>query len=295
MLYFQLWPLLTGNRKLRMIPTHQLDKTNNQELIVIHLDMPGNNYNSDKPHRHNYFEFFYFENGGGVHVVDFIEFPIQSNSVHIVAPGQIHQVKREATCHGFVILFELNAIKAPGAIDNFLFEHACMNAEECDPTYKLNELKASRNSERINNIWNYFQSNNNLDSLSLLNEFYAFCIDCMKKRQEKLTVVNSDYMRFRKFLSLKYKELKKVQDYAELMNMSDKSLNNLVKKYSGKNTSQVIFDQIILEAKRLLLTGISIKESAYDLKFDDPAHFSKFFRTQTGMAPSVFQNLHGKN
>jgi AraC family transcriptional activator of pobA len=278
-----------------MIPTHQLDKTNNQELIVIHLDLPGSNYNSDKPHRHNYFEFFYFVAGGGTHVVDFIEFQIHANSVHIVGPGQIHQLKRAAGCHGFVILFELNAIKAPGAIENFLFEHACMNAEELDPIYKLNEAHASKNIERINSIWNYFQTGNNLDSLSLLNELYALCIDCMKKRQEKVTTVNSDYLRFRKFLSSKYKELKKVQDYAELMNMSDKSLNNLVKKYTGKNASQLIFDQIIMEAKRRLLLGISIKESAYDLKFDDPAHFSKFFRTQTGMAPSAFQNLHEKS
>jgi AraC family transcriptional activator of pobA len=278
-----------------MIPTHELDNTDNHELIVIHLDSPGSNYNYDKAHRHNYFEFFYFINGGGVHIVDFIEFPIHPNSVHIIGPGQVHQIKRAGGCHGFVILFELNAIKAPGAIENFLFEHACMNAEELNPTYKLNDQHAITNTERINNIWNYSQTNNNLDLLSLLNEFYALSIDCMKKRQEKLTAVNSDYLRFRKFLSLKYKELKKVQDYADLMNMSDKSLNNLVKKYSGKNTSQVIFDQIIIEAKRLLLTGISIKESAYDLKFDDPAHFSKFFRTQTGMTPSIFQNLHEKN
>ncbi len=278
-----------------MIPTHYLDKTNNQELLVIHLDRPGGNpYSYDKPHRHNYFEFFYFENGGGVHVVDFVEFPIHANSVHIIGPGQIHQVKRTADCEGVVIFFELNVIKAPVEIENFLFEHACMNAEELDPTYKLNDRQAVKNIERMYNILNYFQANNNLDSLSLLNEFYAFCIDCMKKRQEKLTLVDSDYMRFRKFLRLKYKELKKVQDYAELMNMSDKSLNNLVKKYSGKNTSQLIFDQIIMEAKRLLLMGISIKESAYDLKFDDPAHFSKFFRTQTGISPSAFQNLHEK-
>lgn len=277
-----------------MIPTHQLDKATNQEFVVIHLDLPGSNYNSDKPHRHNYFEFFYFEHGGGIHVIDFIEFPIHSNSVHIVGPGQIHQVKRAAGCHGFVILFELNAINASAPIENFFFEHACLNAEELDPTYKLSDQQVATNIERAKNIWNYFQTHNNLDMLSLLNEFYALSIDCMKKRQEKLTTVSSDYMRFRKFLNLKYKELKKVQDYAELMNMSDKSLNNLVKKYSGKNVSQLIFDQIIMEAKRLLLMGISIKESAYDLKFDDPAHFSKFFRTQTGMAPSAFQNLHEK-
>ena len=45
-----------------------------------------------------------------------------------------------------------------------------------------------------------------------------------------------------------------------------------------------------MEAKRLLNTGISIKETAYALNFDDPGHFSKFFKTKTNISPSEFQN-----
>jgi AraC-like DNA-binding protein len=45
-----------------------------------------------------------------------------------------------------------------------------------------------------------------------------------------------------------------------------------------------------MEAKRLLRTGMSVKESAYALNFDDPGHFSKFFKNKTGESPSDFQN-----
>jgi len=47
-----------------------------------------------------------------------------------------------------------------------------------------------------------------------------------------------------------------------------------------------------MEAQRLLNTGMSAKEVAFDLQFDDPAHFSKFFKNQTGIPPSEFQKVH---
>ena len=84
--------------------------------------------------------------------------------------------------------------------------------------------------------------------------------------------------------------MKKVKEYAEALHMSEKSLNDLVKKHTGQSTSKIIYKPLIMEAKRLLNTGISIKETAYSLNFDDPAHFSKFFKTKTGISPSEFQN-----
>ncbi|HET6243559.1 MAG TPA: helix-turn-helix domain-containing protein [Bacteroidia bacterium] len=38
-------------------------------------------------------------------------------------------------------------------------------------------------------------------------------------------------------------------------------------------------------------SGLTAKESAYELKFEDPAHFSKFFKNQTGITPSEFQKI----
>ena len=76
-----------------MIPTHSSDKTNRGEVIVNRLSTLSD-YDFSEPHRHNYFEFFCFLEGGGHHIIDFREVPIESNSIHIVAPGQVHQVNR---------------------------------------------------------------------------------------------------------------------------------------------------------------------------------------------------------
>ena len=96
------------------------------------------------------------------------------------------------------------------------------------------------------------------------------------------------YVSFRKLLLTNFREFKKVKEYAEQLCVSEKVLGELVKQRTGKSTSEVIYDQIILEAKRLLLTGISTKETAYSLNFKDPAHFSKFFKSKVGCSPSEF-------
>ena len=76
-----------------MIPIHNSDKTKRKEVLVNRLSTL-NDYDFSEPHRHDYFEFFYFEKGGGNHVIDFKEFEIQENSIQIVAPGQVHQINR---------------------------------------------------------------------------------------------------------------------------------------------------------------------------------------------------------
>ena len=56
--------------------------------------------------------------------------------------------------------------------------------------------------------------------------------------------------------------------------------------------SSLIYDRILLEAKRLLkVSEMSVKDIVYELGFYDHANFSKFFRSQTGMTPTQFKEL----
>ena len=273
-----------------MIPTHGSDRTSRREIIVNHLKQL-NDYDFSEPHRHNYFEFFYFIKGGGYHKIDFIKFSIEDNSVHIVAPGQVHQMKRNLNSEGYVILFELNALEAAKEIENFLFEHICMDASENKPSYSFNESQKELLQNKIKSISNYSKQDSEISKLSLRNEIQSLCIECMKLDNKESTYVNqSEYLRFRKLLHANCTTMKKVKEYAEVLHMSEKALNDLVKKHTGESTSNIIYKQIIMEAKRLLNTRMSIKETAYSLNFDDPAHFSKFFKTNTGIPPSEFQN-----
>jgi len=272
-----------------MIPTYSSASTHRMGVIIQHLGQL-NEYDFTKPHRHDYFEFFYFKKGGGNHIIDFKVFPITDNSVHIVAPGQIHQVNRELDSEGYIILFDLEMIEAPKAIENFLFEHICLDAEELKPTFKLSDNTELQNGIKLDELFKTIKENPSLGKLKIINALHGFCIDCMELKEVRNNQMDNDYLLFRKHLKNHFYTVKKVKEYAEMMHVSERSLNDLVKKHTGKSASEIITESIIMEAKRLLRTGISVKETAYTLNYDDPAHFSKLFKAKIGQSPSDFQN-----
>mgnify|MGYP000069205521 CR=1 FL=1 len=87
-----------------------------------------------------------------------------------------------------------------------------------------------------------------------------------------------------------FKKLHQVQDYANLMFKSPKTLSNLFAKYSEKSPVQLIADRLFLESKRLILcTDKSTGEIGSELGFGEPAHFSRFFKKMSGVTVSDFR------
>ena len=58
--------------------------------------------------------------------------------------------------------------------------------------------------------------------------------------------------------------------------------------YHQQSPQQIIFNRIALEAKRLLqFTDKQNQEIAYELGFNDPAHFSRFLKNDPRIAYSI--------
>ncbi len=100
---------------------------------------------------------------------------------------------------------------------------------------------------------------------------------------------------------MKYKQLVRqhcrnqhfVSYYAELLMHTSNYLNLMVKKVTGFPAGHIIHNQLILEAKRLLMhTKLSPKEVAYELGFVDHTYFSKFFKKRTGLNPLEWFNKY---
>ena len=83
---------------------------------------------------------------------------------------------------------------------------------------------------------------------------------------------------------------KRVQDYAELLCRSPKTLSNLFAACDRPSPLSVIHDRINAEARRLLLyTTKSAKEIAYLLGYEDTASFSRFFAKMNGESITDFR------
>lgn len=127
----------------------------------------------------------------------------------------------------------------------------------------------------------------------LLKRFIILCTRMAENRQGVRKQNSMQFETIRKFYVLVdtwFKEKKQVQEYADMLNKSPKTLANLLSTYQQPSAIRVIHNRIQAEAQRLLLyTSKSSKEIAMSLGFEDQATFSRFFKNATGLSATEYR------
>lgn len=115
------------------------------------------------------------------------------------------------------------------------------------------------------------------------------------------TNLNKDYVtRFEEFLEayftsneLDKKGLPSITQCGKALNISGRYLSDLLKVETGKSAKDHIHGYIIEKAKTILLnSNTSVSNIAYDLGFEYPQHFSRLFKSKTGINPSEYRNVN---
>lgn len=164
---------------------------------------------------------------------------------------------------------------------------------------KLDELSIKRLSTLEGVLFDEFDNQDNLMGemlRMLLKRLIIICTRLAKEQLiEKYHIKSSNLELIRQFNILveKYFRTKhKVNDYAELMNRSPKTLTNIFAKNKQPSPSEIIQKRIIIEAKRLLTyTKKSSKEIAFELGFDEPANFTRYFKQIVKDTPQSFRKF----
>lgn len=114
----------------------------------------------------------------------------------------------------------------------------------------------------------------------------------------RISKLNESYVdkrvcaRFHTALAQHFREHRDVGFYAELVCLSTKHFSAVVKNETGHTAAYWIHSQVVAEAKMLLHMrhDLSVQAIADMLGFGDQATFSRYFRRETGMAPSEFRS-----
>jgi AraC family transcriptional activator of pobA len=98
------------------------------------------------------------------------------------------------------------------------------------------------------------------------------------------------FTRFLVLLEAHYAEHWPVARYADRLGLSPERLNRLVRAEAGRSALQAIHDRLAREAcRRLVYVAAPISQLAFELGFEDPAYFCRFFKRQTGASPRAYR------
>lgn len=273
----------------KQLPVHSLAQA---EFPVFIKDIAYKNpYDFTREHRHTYFEIFFFENGGGRQLIDFIELPVLSNSCYIVFPQQVHLLQRSPESSGLLVQFREEVI-ASEQIKNLLrqaffgmntaviFENDPRKSAQLGITLSLMNEVTENPSAYSHEITKHYLS----ALLFQLMQFREGAHQHLLPEDRKLLYG------FQLLLEEHFLANHSVHHYAALLNTTERKLSDITKKYLGLSPLNVIHDRLLLEAKRLLLfEDSSHKEISFQLNFDSPASFSQFIKNKTGLTPSLLK------
>jgi AraC-like DNA-binding protein len=251
----------------------------------------------DKPHRHNYYTVIWSYNATGKHIIDFNEYRIEPQHIFFVSPGQVHQVISNPNSTGVVILFTSEFLQKNSIREDFISNLRLFHNSDETPPLPLNESMAKKLRIFADAMNETFKSSADMKLDTLGAYLKLFLIECNNhcslypsENSQSIEVGRSLVQNFKNLVEIHFRTLHLVKDYADLLHVTPGYLNEVIKEAIGKPAKNYIQNRIILEAKRMLtFTNKNLKEIGYDLGFEDPSHFSKFFKAYTGISFAEFK------
>ncbi|QDY80385.1 helix-turn-helix transcriptional regulator [Streptomyces qinzhouensis] len=101
---------------------------------------------------------------------------------------------------------------------------------------------------------------------------------------------DATFLRFRDAVEKSFTRTRRVEDYAEALGYSPRTLSRATLAAAGLGAKEFIDRRVVLEAKRLLAhSDRTAARIADHLGFSSATHFSKYFHQRTGQTPIAFR------
>jgi len=252
---------------------------------------------SDLPHRHDYYSVIWSFTATGKHIIDFKEYPLQPNHIFFVSPQQVHQVITDPDPTGYVILFTPEFLEKNSIRDDFISNLRLFRNSDETPPLALNDHIAGNLNRFASYMKTSFEERTDM-SMEIIGAYLKlFLIECNgfcslqpTGNTQSIEVGKNLVKKFKILVEEHFTEWHQVKYYASALFVTPNYLNEVIKTSLGVAAKDYIQNRLILEAKRMIVfTPKSAKEIGYDLGFDDPSHFSKFFRTNTSQSLQEFR------
>ena len=252
-------------------------------------------------YRPNYQKIIWVTKGHGQHLIDDKLINIQANTFYFINKGKVYQLQESGHIEGVLIRYSNEFLPPINQNFNDKFYSSLYGYISDVGHFNLAKPQEIQEYETIiNQLTHEFQrppqifgKRNILQHLLLTlllllerksREIFTQKVASTEKKDKAI------YYKFLELMELHFFEEHQVEFYARQLGMRRRRLSEIIKLFHGQPAKTIIQERIILEAKRLLtFTNSNLKDIAYQLGFDTPTYFSRYFKKHTQLTPLVYQ------
>lgn len=283
------------------VPFNQETEFSIDSLIDIHKHKPIP-YKSPV-FRTNFYSFVFIKSGRGNYTTDDQTFDYNSGTIYFTNPGHIKAFKFYELSEAYLMTFSEAFLKTY-THQNIFYEFPFLLSETVTPQ-KPNKIEF----KDIETLYLQIHSEYNRDSsfknkiigsllIALLLKIKALFWDNYYPLEEgtnqsKIVRIFKENLEkhYRRISTDNELELLNTQNFAEKQQLNASYFSQVIKSKTGKSPSQWIAERTVSVSKSLLKNSSkSIKEISYAIGFSETAHFSNFFKKNTGLSPSSYRN-----
>ena len=212
-----------------------------------------------------------------------------------VVPGQVFSWVRDEKMAGFNIMFKKEFLR--NSVSNIVENFPFLKMSESNVLMLTKEEHESLvfDAQRMHSVFQNPHPYQEKMLEGMLVSFLYFCkavYERHKSVENHLTSAQIITQKFETLVDKMYVDTKNVGDYAEQLNITPNYLTTTVKKLTGKSAKDIIQERLLVESKSLLkFSGLDIAEIAYRLNFQEPTHFTRFFKKWSGTTPNKFRQM----
>jgi len=248
-------------------------------------------------YRLNFWVLIYIIEGSGSHIVDFHRYTYEAGDMILVQKNQVQRFEINDSVKGYILhfnepfMYENQGEFATVFLD--FFDRSLLGA-----VASIDNSSGTTNRTLIDLIYKEYMMPQELYNEKLIYSLIQSFIYSMQESIEKeipfeQSSLYKTYNLYRKLVDEQFIQFKTVDEYAQVMGVSKKTINKASREITGRSAKEVIIDRMILEIKRYLSQGkMMVYEISDHLAFDEPSNMTKFFKRYVGESPKEFQKNH---
>jgi AraC family transcriptional regulator, transcriptional activator of pobA len=265
---------------------------------IHRVESMGPRFFSNQPTRHTFYVTLWLEEGKGLYFIDFQGHAVKPHTLYFVMPGQVHAWQIEQAVRGYVLFFTEEFLSVGRSETNLLHQLDIFHGVDHAPVLPVVKEKIKMVDVLIQTMMSEYKNSQAGRALALQALLQLLLIEAQRqhdlRQKTKQTAVPSSgdvlSKKFRELVTEHFLTLRTVEDYAEKLHVNAHHLSDMVKQVTGLPPGAHLRQRLILEAKRLLAhTDNTVQHIAYELGFEDPAYFGRFFKREAGSSPNVFR------